>query len=766
MKNFDRRNNKKNSKIKDKIINIKTIKSIKNNDDKYKSIFLFILFFLVSIFLFYFIYYPDKSGIFGSFFHSKFNYIFGKSLYLFPLYTFLFSLNLLFKSKIEKITKNNNNKKLYYKLSLFSFLLMFIFVAVIFEATFKNENGGAVGVFLFDILKNFIGNFGVFLISVLFILVSGYILCFDLFLYIGSLFSYSSKIKNEIKEDSVKNNEILKNSQDKINIQTVEEDEENSSFLSKIKDSLDFLFSFGQNENDKKLETIGILKQFEELENIKEEEKEKKLQEKKIEIVKKEEKNNDKTQYVLPPVDLLDKPKNSNIAKVSDKELKDTANILQQTLVNFGVDAKIVGIVPGPVITRYELELAPGVKVSTIISLKNDICIAMKTQNVMIIAPIPGKSAIGIEIPNQNKEAVLFREFIESSDFKNNKMLLPFALGKTVSGKIYVTDIAKTPHLLIAGSTGSGKSVCVNSLIMSILYSKTPHEVKFIMVDPKVVELSYYKEIPHLYHPVITNPKEASKVLGQIVLEMEQRYQKFAEEGVRNIESFNEKMKSEKREQEFYLIVIIDELADLMLVASKDVEESIVRLTQKARAVGIHVVLATQRPSVDVITGIIKANLPSRISFQVISKMDSRVILDTNGAEDLLGKGDMLFLENGSSKPIRLQGAFLSEKEVPRVIDFIKKQLNPDFSRFSKTIEKAETEKIDEKLEEELKKGLNFVLERQKVSYDLLRANGFSGPKATNLISIMEMKGFIKKPAGAQKWEINFDEIEDYLNSK
>ncbi|MDR0675704.1 MAG: DNA translocase FtsK [Elusimicrobiota bacterium] len=778
------------------------VKKLKNNTVKYKNYFYFILFFLISILFFYFIFFSSKSGIIGNFFYEKLIYIFGKCLYLLPFFLIIFSFNFLSRVKIKNILHldNKSNKK-YSIFILMGFFLILAFLATIFEIVLQNENGGIIGVFISDLLIDWIGTFGAFLVSIFFVLLGLYLLSFEIIVYLISSIENQIKFrkvisnKNDLSQnqnkflntDNVvetndflqKENFILKNNEQKDIKNDNEIDYKKESFFEKMKRFFDLLFGENDENFEKEKASLGILQQFEELKNKrslkklkldKKEEKvyiEENISEKSEEFEKKtklDKKTDDDFKYVFPNIDLLDKPQNTNNIKVSEKEINDNINVLQKTLKNFGVNARVIGVVPGPVITRYEIELAPGVKVSTIISLKNDICIAMKTQTIMIIAPIIGKSAIGLEIPNQNKEQVLFREFIESSDFKNNKMLLPFALGKTVSGKIYITDIAKTPHLLIAGSTGSGKSVCVNALIMSILYSRGPNEVKFIMIDPKVVELSYYKEIPHLYHPVITNPKEASKVLGQIVFEMEQRYQKFADEGVRNIESYNEKMKIEKREQEFYLIVIIDELADLMLVASKDVEESIVRLTQKARAVGIHVILATQRPSVDVITGIIKANLPSRISFQVISKMDSRVILDTNGAEDLLGRGDMLFLENGSSKPIRLQGAFLSEKEVSRVTKALKNQRRPDFSKFSKKIEKAENEKLDEKIGEDLKKALNVVIDRKKISYDLLRANGFSGPKATNIMSLLEIKGFINKPFGTQKWEIDFEAIEKYLS--
>lgn len=474
-----------------------------------------------------------------------------------------------------------------------------------------------------------------------------------------------------------------------------------------------------------------------------------------------------KKDYVFPPIELLQEPSSEHLV-VPEEELKQNAAVLQTTLINFDVDARVTNIHPGPVITRYEVELAPGVKVNTVTSLENDICLTMKATSIRILAPIPGKSAIGIEIPNQHPCPVMLRELIDTKEFRDPKSKLMFAVGKTVSGQAQVADIATMPHLLIAGATGSGKSVCVNTLIMSILYKAAPWEVKFILIDPKMVELSTYQDMPHLYAPVITNPKEASKVLQHVVLLMEQRYQKFAEHGARNIEAFNAKMEKLKEPKESYLVVIIDELADLMLVASRDVEESIARLTQMARAVGIHVVLATQRPSVDVITGVIKANLPSRIAFQVLSKGDSRVILDANGADDLLGRGDMMFLANGAPKPVRLQGAFLSDAEIHRVLEHINAQAQPDYGMYYKNISSAEDKKNadggDEE-DEQFRRALQLIYERRKASYELLKANGFSGPKASNMLSLMEMKGFIEKPAGTNRWDIFLDEIEAYLKN-
>ena len=395
--------------------------------------------------------------------------------------------------------------------------------------------------------------------------------------------------------------------------------------------------------------------------------------------------------YEFPPVDLL--------AKVEKKQgdsrqhLQETANKLQQTLKNFGVNVTITNVSCGPAVTRYELQPEMGVKVSKIVNLADDIKLNLAAADIRIEAPIPGKAAVGIEVPNKENVMVSFRELIESNEFQSATSNIAFAVGRDIAGKVNVTDIAKMPHLLIAGATGSGKSVCINTIIMSILYKADPKDVKFIMIDPKVVELSVYNGIPHLLIPVVTDPKKAAGALHWAVAEMTDRYQKFADAGVRDLKGYNAKVESlvniegeDKPQKLPQIVIIVDELADLMMVASNDVEEAICRLAQLARACGIHLIIATQRPSVNVITGLIKANMPSRIAFAVTSGIDSRTILDMNGAEKLLGKGDMLFNPQGVPKPIRIQGAFVSDKEVSDVVSFLKEQNNGMIS-YSKDIE-------------------------------------------------------------------------------
>ncbi len=393
--------------------------------------------------------------------------------------------------------------------------------------------------------------------------------------------------------------------------------------------------------------------------------------------------------YVFPPLNLLNKgTKNKNVD--SARTLKETAMKLQNTLKTFGVNVTVTDISQGPAVTRYELQPEAGVKISKIVGLADDIKMNLAATDIRIEAPIPGKAAVGIEVPNKENSMVALRDLLSSDDFRNFNSNLAFAVGKDIAGKVVVADLGKMPHLLIAGATGSGKSVCINTLIMSLIYKSTPEQVRMILIDPKVVELSVYNGIPHLLIPVVTDPKKAAAALNWAVVEMNKRYKKFADAGVRDMKGYNAYVDSahdDTLEKMPQIVVIVDELADLMMVSSNEVEESICRLTQLARAAGIHLIIATQRPSVDVITGLIKANMPSRIAFAVSSGVDSRTILDTYGAEKLLGKGDMLFAPQGYPKPARVQGAFVSDKEVQDITDFLKKQMDSDDEAYNDEIQ-------------------------------------------------------------------------------
>ena len=461
--------------------------------------------------------------------------------------------------------------------------------------------------------------------------------------------------------------------------------------------------------------------------------------------------------YEFPPIEFLEEGKMT--AKNSKKAIADTASKLQRTLHSFGVSAKVENVSVGPTITRYELKPAEGVRVSKIANLADDIALNLAAETIRIEAPIPGKQAVGIEIPNKEKNTVSLREIIEDEKFQTAKSKLAFAVGRDAAGETIVTDIAKMPHVLIAGSTGSGKSVCINTLITSIIYKAKPSEVKLVMVDPKVVELSVYNGIPHLLIPVVTDPKKAAGALAWAVQEMVNRYHLFAEKNVRDISGYNEALEKEGIEEKLpQIVIIIDELADLMMVAAKDVEDAICRLAQMARAAGMHLVIATQRPSVDVITGVIKANIASRIAFAVTSGVDSRTIIDSIGAEKLLGKGDMLFYPSGAMKPQRVQGAFISDGEVERIVEFLKNNGGPTYSEdVLEKIEKANSTDMemdkdnDDDTDELLMDAIEMCIDNGQASASALQRRFKIGyTRAGRIIDQMEERGIISGYEGSK----------------
>lgn len=458
--------------------------------------------------------------------------------------------------------------------------------------------------------------------------------------------------------------------------------------------------------------------------------------------------------YHFPSLDILAKGKGS---QSNGEEVAQNAMMLENVLSNFGITAKVVNATQGPTVTRYEIEPAPGVKVSRIVNLTDDIALNLAAQHIRMEAPIPGKSAIGIEVPNKTTEAVHLRDVLDCSDFKDARGGIPVGLGKDIAGKPVITDLAKMPHLLVAGTTGSGKSVCVNTLISSILFSRKPEEVKLLLIDPKMVELSIYNGIPHLMVPVVTDMKKAAAVLRWAVREMEARYKAFAASGKRDIKSYNE---AHPKAAMPLIVLIIDELADLMMTAPDDIEESISRLAQMARAAGIHMVLATQRPSVNVITGSIKANVPSRISFAVGSQIDSRTILDMAGAEKLLGKGDMLFAPIGANKPIRVQGAFISDDEVEHLVEFVKAQREPEYDdtvtqEAEKETEKESSEENDIYRDELLERAVNLVMESGQASVSMLQRRFRIGyTRAARLVDTMEDLKIVGPSMGSKAREI------------
>ena len=469
--------------------------------------------------------------------------------------------------------------------------------------------------------------------------------------------------------------------------------------------------------------------------------------------------------YKKPPISLLER--SSGGARANSSLLTAKAQKLEETLRNFHVDARVMQVTQGPTVTRYEIQPAVGVKVNSIVRLADDIALNLEAKSIRIEAPIPGKAAVGIEVENDAVTMVRLREIIDSDEFKNSKSKITFAVGKDISGKAIVADLKSMPHLLIAGSTGSGKSVCINSIITSLLYKANPDEVKLILVDPKVVELGNYNGIPHLLIPVVTDPSKAAAALNWAVAEMTDRYKKFAEEGVRDLESYNEYVRANEEPEKVMpqVVIIIDELADLMMAAPSQIEESICRLAQMARAAGMHLIVATQRPSVDVITGVIKANIPSRIAFAVSSQVDSRTILDMQGAEKLVGKGDMLFNPMGMGKPIRVQGTFVTDGEVHKVIDFVKSQVENGTSSYNEDIlTKIERTNVQESMDDSddfLPEAIDLVVRSGQASVSMLQRRFRIGyNRAARIVDMMEARGIIGPQDGSSPRQVLMTEEE------
>ena len=558
----------------------------------------------------------------------------------------------------------------------------------------------------------------------------------------------------EVEDD--KNNEVVPE-QIKINLngRTIEED---ASGRKKFKHAKNGIVPL-EIENKQKMEPDYIEGNLFKKEEEKKEEKVKEVLQLEHAVAVEDE------HYEYPPVELLSKGTKKAI-KGGAKALTDVATRLQKTLYSFGVQAKVENVSVGPAITRYELKPAEGVRVSKIANLADDIALNLAAETIRIEAPIPGKQAVGIEVPNTEKETVHFRDVVESDAFQDSKSKLSVALGKDVAGNMEIADIAKMPHALIAGATGSGKSVCINTIITSIIYKAKPSEVKFVMVDPKVVELSVYNGIPHLLIPVVTDPKKAAGALAWAVQEMDNRYNVFAQKGVRDLKGYNALAEKEEGTGTLpQIVIIIDELADLMMVAAKEVEDSICRLAQKARAAGMHLIIATQRPSVDVITGIIKANIPSRIAFAVSSQVDSRTILDQVGAEKLLGKGDMLFYPSGAPKPVRVQGAFVSDEEVEKIVSFVKSNgvatYNDDILDSIENSNKTDKELADEAAAGEddtdplLRDAIDVVVETGQASTSFIQRRFKVGyARAGRIIDQMEERGIISGYQGSKPRQV------------
>lgn len=654
-------------------------------------------------------------------------------------------------------------------------------------------HGGVVGYFITYPLSKFVGYIGSYLLYITLIFI-GTVLIFDITLY-DMYISINNKISNNIgknkflnKTKECKNKKdgmtLPLSSSDAVDIVIQEENAEREDYIKGINNKIQIL-DFMKNSEleplmDISLDTLDIDDEVYEPsldKPIKD-----KVNKQAIAVVNDvvnkeiEESITDKSdivrKYIFPDMELLKINSKTKLKSGDKKDLLDNANKLETTLRSFGVEAKVLQVTKGPTVTRFELQPSPGVKVSKIVNLQDDIALGLAANGVRMEAPIPGKAAIGIEVPNEKQSPVFLREVLDSKEFSNTDKNLAFALGKDIAGKCIIGDLSKMPHMLIAGATGSGKSVCINSLIISLLYKYSPKEVRLLMVDPKVVELSVYNGIPHLLIPVVTDPKKAAGALNWAVNEMNKRYNLFKDLKVKNIESYNSLFEKGIIEEKLpYIVLIVDELADLMMACPNDVEDYICRLAQMARAAGMHLIIATQRPSVDVITGVIKANIPSRVSFAVSSGIDSRTILDQVGAEKLLGRGDMLYNPIGESKPLRVQGAFISEEEVENVVNFIKesddeidykKEIIEHINNEGSTIEEREEDSGDELINEAIK----LVIEYQQASTSFLQRKlrvGFN--RASRIMDELEERGIISEKDGSKPRHV-LVEKEDFYNEE
>ncbi|MBD7915663.1 DNA translocase FtsK [Clostridium sp. Sa3CUN1] len=661
-------------------------------------------------------------------------------------------------------------------------------------------HGGFIGHLISYPLSKLIGFIGSYILYLTFIsiaiLITADITIYDIIVIIKEKLNKSDTVikEKEVKKDKQKENVPM------IDVISKDEEKEREDFINGINNKikiLDFMKNSSledsileasldestnlQNDNMFNIEVFDEdIKNTNKINDIEDKVKKKeKLDNSVKEVISKEieesivgEKKEEKI-YVHPSVELLNINNKTKLKNEDKKELIENAGKLEGILNDFGVDAKVIQVTKGPSVTRFEIQPSPGVKVSKIVNLQDDIALGLAASGVRMEAPIPGKAAIGIEVPNNKQTAVFLREVLDSKEFKNSNKKLAFALGKDIAGKCVVGDLATMPHTLIAGATGSGKSVCINTLIVSLLYKYSPKEVKLLMVDPKVVELSVYNGIPHLLIPVVTDPKKAAAALNWAVNEMNKRYKLFAEASVRNIESYNALFEKGIIEEKLpYTVIIVDELADLMMACPNDVEDYICRLAQMARAAGMHLIIATQRPSVDVITGVIKANIPSRISFAVSSGIDSRTILDQTGAEKLLGRGDMLYCPIGENKPIRVQGAFISEEEVEKVVNFIKNE--EEIINYEESIiehienESKETTKTSDVNDgdELIHEAIKVVVEYNQASTSFLQRKlrvGFN--RASRIMDELEEMGIISEKDGSKprqvlvsKEEINMED--------
>ncbi len=709
---------------------------IKKKNTKNETISIIIIAFsLLYIFAFIF---TDKMGIVGTIIFQTATRNIGLGAYIFPILLLFLGIVILFNYK-----PLNPYHKLFGISFLFIIFLIFIHIRLLlldnsYSLAMKGAGGGLLGYYFANSLYLYFGTKGAYLVLISLSLISA------LFITQVSYFYIFRNLGNKIKP--ILNNicNILKNIGAKI------------SKSSRRKKEPDY----------QEYETDGITKKIFKIERTRK--KEKKLEEETIFDRDYQEPKVDK--YQVPPLSLLS---DSYAEEKTDTKLniEENVKILESTFTNFGIDAKVVGVIQGPTVTRYEIYPAPGVKISKITNLSNDIALSFAVASVRIEAPIPGKNAVGIEVPNRKRINVHLKEILQSSEFQNGKYKLPIALGIDIGGKPIIADLSELPHLLIAGATGSGKSVCINNIILSIVYKLNPETVKFIMIDPKRVELNIYNGIPHLLIPIITDTNQAIKVLNWAISEMEKRFKIFAEAGVRNLDGYNEYVRNINNGTDSLpcIIIVIDELADLMLSSPVKAEESLCRLAQMTRATGIHLIIATQRPSVDIITGSIKVNFPSRIAFAVSTQVDSRTILDINGAEKLLGNGDMLFSPVGVSKPIRAQGAFVVEKEIRNVVShLIKHSPSPEYEQEVLEYKKSKNmlrETEEEEEEDELfNEAVSIIINSKQASISILQRKLRIGyTRAARLIDAMEKRGIVGPYDGRNPRKILISN-EEYLN--
>lgn len=739
--------------------NTKKTKKAKNNiptlsKEAYRS-----LYFVISILIV--ILSVLQMGIIGRFFDSFFKYLFGSFSYIFYLIIIAIPIYYILDKKLKSPILVAS------VFILIDFLFQLVLIGnkdtnyISFSDIYNNKvslyGGGIVSYYPVKLLIYLLSYYGSLLIVisaiitiiVLYLNINYRSFVLKIKYYVSNAFERDTYV--EEKESNIEASEFEINNTENLNNENSNEQRYNDI---KDKELVVDIREFPEEENTDEIVASRPTKR-----RIIEEVKEEPTQE--IDKIEVNEESYDN--YVLPPITLLNNPTKKQT--VTKGDIVEKSKILQSTFNNFGIEVKIVKAIVGPSITQFQILPTPGTKVSKIVNLSNDIALNLAAKDVRIEAPIPGKSLIGIEIPNSVNELVTMKEvFVNDKD----NSPLSVALGKDVSGESMFTRIDKTPHLLIAGSTGSGKSVCVNTIITSILLKNKPDKVKLIMIDPKMVELSIYDGIPHLLTSVVTDPLKAADVLHKVVLEMESRYREFARTRVRNIEGYNKIAEKDPDYKELpYIVVIIDELADLMMVSSKEVEESIARIAQKARAAGIHMIIATQRPSVDVITGVIKTNIPSRIAFAVSSSVDSRTILDKSGAETLLGKGDMLYLSADSSKPVRIQGAFLSDDEVEKVVDFVKSQSEAQYDP-NMTPSEVSSQSGGSSADEAdplYKEVLLFIAKTQKASASLLQRRFKIGyNRAARIIDMLEEDGYIGPVDGSKPRKVFLEKefAEDY----